>query len=127
MRLSTKARSRTVRMFLARPRFRWNSPKRRMPNSASRIISSDHQSPIKSNDRAIGHSAPSKLVRFTMAASARVNYLVALLNQKAPDSSSALATQTGAYYEVGKQDGVNHGWQQRDRPGYRAAVRGGGR
>src|SRR5205085_9940784 len=85
------------------------------------------QSPITSSDRAIGHSAPSKLVRFTMAASARVNYLVALLNQKAPNSSSALATQTGAYYEVGKQDGVNHGWQQRDRPGYRAAVRGGGR
>ena len=55
---STSARSRTARMFLARPSFFWNSPKRRRPNSASRMISSDHQSPIASSDRAIGQASP---------------------------------------------------------------------
>src|SRR5580704_13936 len=64
---STSARSRTVRMFFARPRLFWNSPKRRRPKSASRMISSDHQSPIASSARAIGQSACSRLVRFTIA------------------------------------------------------------
>jgi hypothetical protein len=31
------------------------------------MIRSDHQSPIASSDRAIGHSAFSRLVRFTIA------------------------------------------------------------
>src|SRR3954471_1432692 len=56
-------------MFFASPRLFWNPPKRRTPSSASRMISSDHQSPIASSDRAIGHWSPSKLVRFTIAVS----------------------------------------------------------
>src|SRR5216683_8093896 len=63
---STRVRSRTVRMFFASPIFFWNSLKRRIPSKASRMISSDHQSPSASSDRAIGHSAFSRLVRFTM-------------------------------------------------------------
>ena len=43
--------------------------KRRIPRKASRMISSAHQSPNTSSERAIGHSAFSKLVRFTMASS----------------------------------------------------------
>src|SRR3954452_19053710 len=56
-------------MFLASPSFFWNSPKRLTPNSASRMIKIDHQSPIASSERAIGQSSCSKLVRFTMAGS----------------------------------------------------------
>src|SRR3982751_2565828 len=35
------------------------------------MISSDHQSPIASSERAIGQASPSKLVRFTMVQSFR--------------------------------------------------------
>src|SRR5438105_4801101 len=66
---STSVRSRTVRMFFASRSFFWNSPKRLTPNSASRMISIDHQSPSASSERAIGQSSPSKLVRFTIVAS----------------------------------------------------------
>src|SRR5258705_1678220 len=54
-------------MFLARPSLFWNSPKRLIPIKASRMIRSDHQSPIASSERAIGQSSCSKLVRFTIA------------------------------------------------------------
>lgn len=57
---------RAVRMFFATPRLRWNSPKRRLPSKASRTISSDHQSPIASTDRATGHALSSKRVLVTM-------------------------------------------------------------
>src|SRR3954470_14186192 len=68
---STSARSRADKMFLAMPSLFWNSPKRRRPNSASRMISRDHRSPIASSERAIGQASPSKLVRFTMVQSFR--------------------------------------------------------
>src|SRR5438132_1772633 len=56
-------------MFLASPSFFWNSLKRLVPSSASRMISIDHQSPIASSERAIGQSSFSKLVCFTMSIS----------------------------------------------------------
>src|SRR6266581_5717322 len=73
-------------MFLASPNPFWNSPKRRLPNSASRMISIDHQSPIASSDRAIGQSSSSKLVLFTMAISG--DSLSDALSSREPDSTS---------------------------------------
>jgi hypothetical protein len=58
---------RTVRIFLARPRFLWNSPKRLIPIDASRMISSDQRSPKTSSALAMGHAAFSKLVRMTLS------------------------------------------------------------
>src|SRR5713101_9087507 len=97
---STSARSRTVRMFFARPMLFWNSLKRRIPKKASRMIRSDHQSPSTSSDRAIGHSAFSRLVRFTMASSyieptkRRVTSLCScIMKPDALDSNSSLIMQ----------------------------------
>src|SRR4029077_17979157 len=64
---STSMRSRWVRMFLASPRLFWNSPKRRRPNRASRMIRSDHQSPITFSERAMGQPLFPRFVRFTIA------------------------------------------------------------
>src|SRR4029079_7991816 len=81
-------------MFLARPRCFWNSPKRRTPNSASRMISIDHQSPIASSDRAIGQSSFSKLVRFTMGSSGSHHGIVWLhYKTRCPRYQSSLIMQ----------------------------------
>src|SRR5258708_20737728 len=140
MPFATSARSRTVRMFLARPRFFWNSLKRRSPIMASRMISIDQQSPIASIDRAIGHSAFSKRVRFAIAVlqplkNKSTSRAVRGCIMKPPALNSNLvskcnqieiASQPENTHETRKQDGFDYRRQQRHWAGDSAAVRGGG-
>src|SRR6266853_2039877 len=46
---------RALRMFFANPKLFSKSENRRMPERASRTISSDHHSPMVSSERATGH------------------------------------------------------------------------
>src|SRR5437899_2058775 len=132
---STSVRSRTVRMFFASRSFFWNSPKRLTPNSASRMIKSDHQSPSASSERAIGQSSPSKLVRFTIMASTfrrqpAVDHGLVWLHYKTRYPSYAMRfdnATTGGGCETEEQDGVDHGRQQRHRARHRPRIRGGRR